>query len=61
MNEFLTLAIREKDPKKPQDDFGVVVMDMKTKMIYSFALEKNEISSILSMNAIKLFNLEGKV
>lgn len=45
MNEFLTLAIREKDPKKPQDDFGVVVMDMKSKMIHSFALEKNEIIS----------------
>ena len=45
MYEFLTLAIREKDPKKPHDNFGVVVMDMNTKKIHSFALEKNEILS----------------
>ena len=45
MYEFLTLAIREKDPSKPQDDFGVVVMDMQSKRIHSFTLEKNEIVS----------------
>ena len=45
MYEFLTLAIREKDPSKPHDDFGVVVMDMESKKIYSFTLEKNEIVS----------------
>ena len=35
----------------------------KAEMEYflSLPLEKNEISSILNMNAIKLFNLEGKV
>lgn len=45
MYEFLTLAIQEKDPSKPQDDFGVVVMDMQSKRIHSFILEKNEIVS----------------
>ena len=45
MYEFLTLAIREKDPKKPRDDFGVVVMDMRTKKIHSLSLEKTDIVS----------------
>lgn len=45
MYEFLTLAIREKDPRKAYDDFGVVVMDMQTKKIHSFVLEKEEIIS----------------
>ena len=45
MYEFLTLAIREKNPRKPQDDFEVVVMDMKSKKILGFTLEKNEIIS----------------
>ena len=45
MYEFLTLAIREKDPTKPQDDFDVVVMNRGDKRIYSFTLEKNEIVS----------------
>ncbi len=45
MYDFLTLAIREKDPKKAYDDFGVVVMDMQTKKIHSFALEKEDIIS----------------
>lgn len=45
MYEFLTLAIREKNPRKPQDDFEVVVMDMKSKKILGFTLDKNEIIS----------------
>ena len=45
MYEFLTLAIREKDPQKKYDDFGVVVMDMQTKKIHSFTLDRNEIIS----------------
>lgn len=45
MYEFLTLAIREKNPKKPLDDFDVVVMDMKSKKMLNFTLDKNEIIS----------------